>query len=109
MTEIEIGNINLKNNESLIREVKEYTNEEGKRVTAFIPLGKDENAEENIFHGTVGIMTQRGPIEFSFDFPEGYDLKKCFDDFDNVVKKALEEKQKEARENDLIVTPGQVH
>jgi len=97
-------------------EVKQYTDEEGKLIMAKVPLDstysefdKMEISSKPEYSGTFMVTTQRGPIKMEFPFPEGWDLEKCFTEFEKEAKSFFEELQKQAREEakSRIVVPGQ--
>ena len=106
----------------MIKEVKKYTDDKGRSVTAYIPLNMDGDAvckEKFIaYEGQVGIPTPMGVHPVRFPFPEDYTLEKCYEEFEGIamveVEKVIEEaekRQKEAEEKakdeNLILTPGQ--
>jgi len=103
----------------MIEEVKKFTNEEGKGVTAYIPLAKYDKETEPMqntktrYEGTVGIRSPMGIQPLPFPFPEGYTLEKCFEDFEGVadveIKKIMDEMEAKQKEENLIVTPGQAN
>ena len=90
-----------------IAEIKVFVNDKGMQITAFCPMEEGaSDLSKASFQGTVGIQTQMGPIEVSFEFPPHYSLGKCFDEFETTAKEAVEEKMEEARNANKIVTPG---
>lgn len=102
----------------MIEEVKNYLDsEDNKAVTAYTfaidpdKEYKDEEFPTPRFEGTVGIPTPYGVKPLRFQFPEGYTLHKCFEDFDKVaeeeVPKIIEAAQEQQKEDNLIVTPRQ--
>jgi len=96
---------------SIIREIRTFADENGSRVTAFYkidPETMDTDFGNVGFGGTTMIMTSKGPMHFDFEFPDEYTLKKCFEDFQVVAEKSMEEKMKEIQEKQRIVTPNQV-
>jgi hypothetical protein len=92
-----------------ISEVKIFTSE-GMQVTAFCPVIEDGESQSDLtlalFQGTVGVNTQRGPVEFGFEFPSTYSLGECFEKFEETAEAAVEAAQRKAQEQNLIVTPG---
>lgn len=92
----------------MIREIKEYVDDEGKKVTAFEPLPHSVPDGDVQYRGSVGIMTPRGILPIEFPFPEGYTLDQCFKEFEKEAEAAVEQIQKEAQEKNLIVTPDQM-
>ena len=100
----------------MIKEVKEYTDDDGKIVKAYCPLPQHNNLGGDIpttvlYGGTVGINTPMGMMPIHFDFPKGYDLKKCFEEFETIadieVKRQIKEAQEKEKDDNLIVIPGQ--
>ena len=102
----------------MIKEVKKYTDDEERSVTALIPkTDSDETMdwhaiEKTIeYKGQVGIKTPMGIMPVHFDFPEEYTLQDCFDNFDEVgnkeVNRIIKEAEEKAKEDNLIITPGQ--
>ena len=107
----------------MIKEVKKYTDDEGKSVTAYIPLEieKSENKETELiaYEGQVGVQTPMGVAPIRFPFPDNYTLEQCFENFkdiadievEKVMKEAEErakEVEKQTKEDNLIVTPDQM-
>lgn len=91
----------------VIREVHQYTDDEGIRdVTAFVPIDKDSK-EETIYHGAAPVMTSQGRVKFPFDLSICSTLEECFERFEELAKKAIAEAQKEQEKENLIVTPNQ--
>jgi len=80
----------------------------GKHVTVArsVNLFNDPNwkPQPDIVSGSVGVMTQHGPMPFNFEFPLGMKLKECFEKFEEVAKKSVEEKQQENQKR--IHVPG---
>ena len=97
----------------MIEEVKKYTNEQGKGVTAYIPMTSNSEETKNPhYDGTVGIRTPMGIQPVQFPFPENFTLEQCFEKFEEIadieVKKIMVEAEKRHNEENLIVTPGQM-
>lgn len=96
----------------MIRQIKEYVDDEGKKVIAFEPIDQDLDIDvkpKTQYRGSVGIMTPQGVLPFEFPFPEDYDLERCYKDFEKNAQEAMDKMQKEAQEQNLIVTPDQVN
>jgi hypothetical protein len=109
----------------MIKEVKKYTDDEGRSVTAYIPLEttgmKDfEIAELVAYEGQVGIQTPMGVAPIRFPFPENYTLEQCYENFEDIAtvevdkvmeeaKEKAEEAEKLAQDKNLIITPGQMN
>lgn len=99
-----------KKGEKMIRETRTYMDEEGREIHGFYEFDKETLAikkENVIFKGLFPVMTNMGPLQMACDFPEGYTLEKCFEDFDNIARKTVEEKKKEMQEKSRIITPDQ--
>jgi hypothetical protein len=102
----------------MIEEVKKYTNEEGKGVTAYIPLSKYDSEGEPMqntktrYDGTVGIKTPMGIQPIHFPFPDDFTLEQCFEKFEEIadveIQKIMQEAKKQQEEENLIVTPDQM-
>jgi len=103
----------------MIKETKNYTDDDGKSVTAHVPINiieQSENGdswEEYIdYEGTVGIRTPMGIQPIHFPFPKGFKLEQCFESFEDIADEEIKRMQKEAqekqKEDNLIITPGQV-
>jgi len=96
-----------------MQEVKTYTDDDGRQVNAFFNVNEETLEiikEEVIYKGLFPVMTNRGPIQLGCDFPDGYTLTQCFEDFDDIARQTVADKQKEqeekAKEENLIVTPN---
>ena len=86
----------------MLYEVKRYTDDDGRQVTAKMPLNIKEGIIEIKYSGTVGIKTPMGTVPFGFDFPDGFNLEQAFSKFDDV----LHEEIKKVQDANRIVTPG---
>ena len=107
----------------MIREVKKYTDDDGKSVTAYVPKKIQGDSEEHLrgskaedltmYEGQVGIQTPMGIAPVRFNFPDDYTLERCFEEFEDIanveVEKQIKEAEDKARNENLIVTPGQVN
>ena len=94
-------------------EIRRYINEEGASITGKYPVAEDGSIKilsTPEFSGVVGLPTPQGNHPIYFDFPETWSLKKCFDNFEEVaaleVERIVNEAQKQAAEDNLIVTPN---
>jgi len=74
----------------MIYEVKSYSDDEGRRVTERIPVPFN-NLNSISYNGITIIQTEMGNIPIPFEFPTGYDLKKCFEEFDKLASEKIEE------------------
>jgi hypothetical protein len=101
----------------MIEEVKKYTDEQGKSVTAYVPMSLTEDSNKDTkslthYDGTVGIRTPVGVQPIQFPFPENFSLEQCFEKFEEIanveVEKIMTEAKKKHDEENLIVTPDQV-
>ena len=96
----------------MIVEVKRYTDDDGRSITAYVPIEIEDIKAENIrYEGSVGVNTNMGVMPAHFPFPEGYSLEKCFEQFETIadeeITKQIKEAEEKKREENLIVTPGQ--
>ena len=86
----------------------------GEQITAANPkydLATEEEKQQKItpkYRGHVAINTNRGPMPFDFEFPNGYTLEQCFNEFREVAESAVNEKVQEVKDQNLIMTPGQM-
>lgn len=89
----------------LVKESEEYTWNE-------LTNSKSQTGVRS-YSGAFGIsvMTERGPQNFpiTFDFPENFTLKDCFDKFEEFAKQKVEELKEEKRKKDLIISPSMVN
>jgi len=84
-------------------EVKNYVDDIGKNVIELKPF---EDGEESKFMGKVLIQTPMGNMPIDIEFPEGYTLDKCFDEYDDFAKKRIEELKQEHEDQNRIIKPG---
>lgn len=64
-----------------------------------------ENTKKVVFRGLAPVMTNQGPTQFPFIFPENFKtLKQCWDNFDEVAQNAIKQMQDEQRHK--IIIPG---
>lgn len=84
----------------MIYEVKSYSDDEGRRITEKIPLTKSSNSGIQldsltvilpIYTGIIVMQTQMGNMPIPFEFPMGYNVEKCFQDFDRLAQEKIEE------------------
>jgi len=103
---------NTKNTKEVkeIKEVKMFINEEDHKVTAFFPINSKtleiDQEGDILFNGEIILMSQRGPMSFAFEFPGGYNLEKCFEEFETIAKQELDLKMAEQQEAQRIITPN---
>ena len=95
----------------MIKEVKKYTDDDGRTVTAYIPF--DEKSKHIVaYEGQVGIQTPMGVAPVRFPFPPSFTLKDCFDNFEETanteVDRIIKEAEEKTKEDNLIMTPQQV-
>ena len=74
----------------MIYEVKSYSDDEGRRVTERIPVPFN-NLNSISYFGITIIQNEMGNIPIPFEIPTGYDLKKCFEEFDKLASEKIEE------------------
>jgi len=97
----------------MIYEIRQYTDDEGKLVTARITMDPDTNLPDMRGAKYFGTYTvphpQRGGVRVEFEFPEGWVLSKCLEQFKEEAEKHFnmmkEEAQKEAQAK-LWTPPG---
>jgi len=90
-----------------IRQIKHFVDDGGREVISLANQDISDPAQDTIHKGQFAVMTPQGPIKLSCDFPDDYDIEKCFDEFDVFAEKAVAKKQKEVEaEASRIVTPG---
>jgi len=99
--------------EKVIIEARTFGNEEGKKVMAFVPINPktlevDTSRESIGYTGEAIVNSNRGPMPLPFEFPEGYTLEKCFEDFDIVATKEIDARIKADQERSRIITPDQM-
>lgn len=94
-------------------EIRQYTDDEGKLVTARVPVDPItlQTIEKVIrFFGTYNIPhPQMGAMRIEFEFPNGWILKQCFDEFKTEAEKDFNRLQEEARKEAAakkLWTPG---
>jgi len=92
----------------MIYQVQQFIDDDNRQVVKKVPQEKGNPEYMGMF--TVSVPTQFGPQEaqMHFTFPDGYDLEKCFKEFDVLAEaeyeKALAEIREKAIEN-KIITP----
>ena len=71
-------------------EARTFGNDEGNKVMGFLKIDPKtyeiDLTEPPAFNGEVIVGTQRGPMSFTFDFPEGYTLEQCFEHFNEIAE-----------------------
>ena len=95
---------------SVICEVKQYQDSDGRHIVARYPIGQDDNPS---FIGNFVVQVQVGPgmvrpIQMEITFPEGYTIEECFEQFDDLAQKTLDEAKEAAEDQNRIVTPDQL-
>jgi len=94
-----------------MREVRSFVDNKGHEVNGFFEFNLDTllTYEQGvIYKGVFTVMSNRGPFEMTCNFPAGYKLEQCFEDFDQIALDTIEDKKKEAQEKSRIITPDQV-
>jgi hypothetical protein len=95
----------------MLYEIRQYTDEEGKAVTARVPI----DSKTLGIHPTepikfFGIYTIPGMnMRVQFDFPVGYSVEQCFEEFKQVAEKHYEQLQQEIQKEAStpnLWTPG---
>ena len=93
-------------------EAKIFGNEEGKKVMGFLPVDpvtfEIDPKGDIAFNGEIVVGSNMGPRNLVFEFPEGYTLEKCFEDFDEIAQKEIEARNQEAQEKSRIIIPSQM-
>jgi len=96
-------------------EIKQYTDDEGKLVTARISINPktlipfNGGPSDIKFFGTYMVPhPQMGQIRMEFEFPEGWTLDKCFEEFKSEAEKDFKRIQEEAQKQATaqLWTPG---
>jgi len=76
----------------MIYEVKSYADDEGRRITERLPINPQvKRFVTRAYIGIVVIQTQMGNVPVPFEFPIGYTIEKCFEEFDALAEKKIEE------------------
>lgn len=92
-----------------MKEIRTYIDNMGRKVSALLDVNSETlnvSPKSAIFKGSFQVETNLGVMPMGFNFPEKYTLKKCFEDFDTLAQKAIEDKQKEMLEKNIIATPN---
>lgn len=93
------------NKEKTIYEIKNYVDEEGRNVIAQCSI-EGSSGEDTVFMGSFMVNTNVGKMPLNMEFPKGNSLKDCFEQFDELASKTVEQAQEEANNQSRIVTPG---
>lgn len=88
-----------------ICEIKNFTDNEGRTVMGAYPV---DNSEKPSFMGAFMVSTNVGPVRLQIEFPEGFTVQECFEQFDNFAQQTVQKAQEEASERNRIVTPDQM-
>ena len=91
----------------MIQEVKKYTDEDGRTVSAYIP--RDTLADlciKSRYEGVVGIQTPAGIHPIHFNFPEEYTLEECFEKFEATADEEIKKMKEKAEDENRIITPN---
>lgn len=90
----------------MIYEIKQYTDDEGKAITARIPIDALDINSALIF-GTYAVPhPSMGQVKIEFQFPLGMNLQQCFDDFGKEANKHYKNLIQESKEKKKLWTPG---
>lgn len=88
-----------------ISEIKNFTDNEGRTVMGSYPI---DNPDNHSFTGLFMVSTSMGPVRLQIEFPEGFTIQECFEQFDNFAQQTVEKVQEETNERNRIVTPNQM-
>ena len=91
-----------------MKEIRSYIDEAGRKVTAFLevdPETLEVSTSKPIYKGSFHVETNMGPMPLGFNFPEEYTMTKCFEEFDTLAQKAIDDKNKEIAEKNIIAAP----
>lgn len=94
--------------ENSICEIKNFTDSEGRTVMGSYPVSPIEDFNSPSFIGAFMVSTNMGPVRLQIEFPEGFTIQECFEQFDNFAQQTLKNAQEEANERNRIVTPDQM-
>jgi hypothetical protein len=94
----------------VICEVKQFQDGDGRHIIARFPVDQPDNPS---FVGNFVVPVEVGPgmvrpIQMEITFPEGYAIEDCFEQFDELAQKTLEEAKESAEDQNRIVTPDQM-
>ena len=95
----------------MIQEVKTYIDEKGKEVRAIFDVNEDTLDRKMLdskytCKGIFGVMTNMGPIQMVINFPEGYTVKQCFEEFDKFAQEVVDAKKQELMDKSKIAVPN---
>lgn len=93
-----------------MKEIRTFIDAEGHELHGFFDINEEtlEISKENVsYKGIFPVMTNMGPLQMTCDFPVGYSLKQCLEEFDTIARETVEDKKKEMQEKSRIITPGQ--
>lgn len=85
----------------IIREMRSFTDGEGRTVMGEYPLEGGDPA----FTGVFTVATNVGPMRMQMEFPVGMSIKECFDQFDGFAQETIRKAQEEQNDRNRIVTP----
>jgi len=95
----------------MIYEIKQFVDDDGKQLVGKFPVGEGEPQ----FIGMFIIPTPYGGDPQNFEFPEGYTLEQCFEDFQKFAEEEYDRLRDEAQQEAIeklkeqqstIVTPN---
>jgi len=78
----------------MIYEIKSYSDEGGRRITERLPIKQDPtslNFNFTLYTGIIVKKTQMGNVPITFEFPTGYTIEKCFEEFDRFAEEKIQE------------------
>jgi hypothetical protein len=84
-----------------IAEVKTFIDLEGRQIKQFAPI----DGSSVINKGLATVNTAQGHQPFEFNYPDGYSVEKCFEEFDKEAAEQLEvyKSQIVAKQNEIVV------
>ena len=88
-----------------IFELRNFSDDSGRTVIGKYPLHSIDNIT---FMGSFMVGTNMGPVRLNMEFPEGYSIDECFEQFDAIAQETVQKAQEEAQEHSRIVTPDQL-
>jgi cell division protein YceG involved in septum cleavage len=95
----------------MISEVKTYVDDKGKEVRTIQQVNEDTLDKKVLdtkytCKGIFGVMTNMGPIQMVINFPEGYTVKQCFEEFDKFAQETVDAKKRELMDKSKIAVPN---
>jgi len=101
----------------MIKEVRKFTDDDGRTVKAYYPyiskggeifdIHMVDSESKPYYEGTVGIRTPDGRIApIDFPFPDDYTLEQCFENFEDIANKEIKKIMDKQEDKNRIITPG---